>query len=59
MLVVARFIDEVLEILVENQITVLQDLHKFKFEYMTWPSNVKGMRHDVCNICGVGLLSLD
>ena len=59
LLVVARFIDEVLEILVENQITVLKDLHKFKFEYMTWPSNVKGMRHVVCNICGVGLLSFD
>ena len=55
LLVVARFIDGVLEILVENQITVLKDLHKFKFEYMTWPSNVEGMRHVACNICGVGL----
>lgn len=55
-LFVARFIDEVLEILVENQITVMKDLNKFKFEYMTWPVNVKGMWHVLSCIYGVDLL---
>ena len=47
-----------LEILVENQITVMKDLHKFKFEYMTWPVNVRGVWHVVCCIHGVDLLSV-
>ena len=40
--VCARFIDEVVAILTENQVIGLRDLHQFKFEYVAWPDRVSG-----------------
>jgi hypothetical protein len=45
------FINEVIAIFTENQVMVLRDLQKFKFEYVAWPDQVSGMKKAfVCEV---------
>ena len=49
---VSRFIDEIVTILIENDVTEQGHLRTLKFEYLAWPEKVSGASwlslHSVC-----------
>ena len=49
---VPRFIDEIVAILIENDVSEQSHLRTLKFEYLAWPEKVSGASwlslHNVC-----------